>query len=124
MKTWTKVLVTVGVFVVLAMIATLIFGSSNTGKVVSANGDSMNSFVRCLNDQNVVLFGFSGNLQVEAQLRLFGDYAEKITTVDCHVQPEECKGVFIHPSWRIRDRIVSGGLSLGILSQLTGCKIE
>jgi hypothetical protein len=123
MKNWVKVLVVVSVLVVITLVSSLIFGSS-TGNAIYMGDDSMREFVRCLNEKEVVLFGFNGNLQVKAQLNLFGDYSKDLSTIDCKVNPSECVGVIIHPSWKIQDRIISSALSLGMLSQFSGCKLE
>lgn len=123
MKNWVKVLVVVCVLVVITLVSTLIFGSS-TGSVIYNGDDSMREFVRCLNEKEVVLFGFDGNLQVKAQLGLFGDYSKDLSVIDCKKSSSKCVWVIVHPSWRIQNRIISGALSLGMLSQFSGCKLE
>lgn len=122
MKLWVKVLIGVAILVGLYLGLAYLFGSSMSGNVIS-NGASMQKFVSCLKNKDVVLFGFDGNQQVEAQLGLFENYSSGIKYIDCRVNQEECAGVIIHPSWKIEDRIVSSGLSLGTLSQLSGCKL-
>jgi len=122
MKVWVKILIGVVVLVGLSLGLTYFFGSSVSGNAIS-NGASMQSFISCLNDKDVVLFGFTGNQQVEAQLGLFENYSSGINYIDCRASPIECAGVIVHPSWKIEDRIVSSGLSLGTLSELSGCRL-
>ncbi len=123
MKTWIKILIAVIVLVLIVAALTLAFGSVSTGNAIFG-GDSVKSFVKCLNDKQVSLFVFDGNLQARAQLKMFGESVSDLKVIDCGVTPEKCIGVMVYPSWGIDGRIVSSGLSLGTLSQLSGCRIE
>jgi hypothetical protein len=120
MKVWVKILIAVVILVVLAWGLMFIFDSSISGNVILGES-SMEDFVSCLSDKEIVLFGFNGNPQVEAQLVLFENYSSSVSYVDCRINPESCVGVIVHPSWKIEGRIVSSGLSLRMLSQLSGC---
>ena len=120
-----KISSAVGVGLVLLFLfgAFWMFGGFITGNSVLDVGSGMNSFVKCLNSKGVVMYGFSYSPGVEAQVELFGVSALDLSIIDCHTNPEKCEGVIVFPSWRIDGKIVSSGLSLGMLSDLTGCKI-
>jgi len=120
MEMKTKLILVGGGFLILAF-AFFIFNGSFTGNVVTEV--SIDSFIDCLNDKQVIMYGFTNHPSVDAQLRLFGAYVSNLTIIDCHIMPESCKGVIIFPSWRIENRIISSGLSLGVLSDLSGCKL-
>ena len=124
MKNWVIALISACILFVIVLILATIFGFSTSGMVVSERSDSLKEFAGCLNGKNVFLFGFSGNPQVESQLVLFGSAAKFVKVVDCRTSPEKCFGVVVHPSWEIDGRIVSSGLSLGMLSQLSGCRLK
>jgi hypothetical protein len=124
MKNWVMALVSVGILFIIVLILVTIFGFSPSGMVVSERSDSLKGFVECLNNKDIFLFGFSGNMQVESQLKLFGSAGKFVKVVDCRKSPENCHGVVVHPSWEIDHRVVSSGLSLGMLSQLSGCKLD
>lgn len=118
----TKFALVAGVGLVLAFAFFLLNGSF-TGQVVSQNSNSMSQFIRCLDEKGVVMYGFTNNPSVNAQLSLFGVDVMKLKVIDCHATPHQCAGVIIYPSWKVNDRIISSGLSLGILSDLSGCKL-
>jgi len=120
----TKIALVAGCTVVVAFAVVFLLNSSNfsTGQVIANNG-ATDSFVNCLNDKGVLLYGFENSLQVKAQLDLFGNISRNLNVIDCRSTPEKCIGVIIYPSWNIEGRIISSGLSLGILSDLSGCKL-
>ena len=95
-----------------------------TGKFVADDLPNINSFVECLNENGVYVYSFGeGNQQVDFQLNMFGDLAQNISIINCADSPGQCIGVVVYPSWNIDGRIVSGGLSLGVLSQFSGCRL-
>jgi len=122
MEMKTKLVLVGGVFLILAL-ALFALNGSFTANVVSGDLVLMDNFISCLNNNNVVMYGFENNPSVEAQLSLFGNYSMNVTFIDCHKTPEKCSAVIIYPSWKIDDQIISSGLSLGVLSDLSGCKI-
>lgn len=121
MELKTKIILVGGVFLILAFAFFLLDGVF-TGRVVTET-QSMGGFVSCLNEKGATMYGFTNNPSVDAQLGLFGVSVLNLTVIDCHKNPEECEGVIIYPSWKISDRIISSGLSLGMLSDLSGCKL-
>ncbi len=123
MKTWVKVLLIACVLVVLILVLSQFFDLRMISGNAILGGDSIRKFVNCLNEQEVVLFVFDGNPQSNAQLEMFGNYSSNLSVIDCRLSPMECRGVIIHPSWKIEGRIISSGLSLGTLSQLSGCRL-
>ncbi len=118
----TKLALVGGVFLILAL-ALFALNGSFTANVVGDSLVPMDNFISCLNDKKVVMYGFENNPSVEAQLSLFGDSSQNITFIDCHITPEKCSAVIIYPSWKISGQIISSGLSLGMLSDLSGCKL-
>jgi len=123
MKLKTKFWFLVGGVVLILLLIFIIGDFCYTGNAVS-EGKSMNYFVNCLNEKGVLLYGFADHPQVRAQLDLFGNSSGKLNVVDCRASPEKCEGVIIYPSWRIDDRIISSGLSIGMLSDLSGCQLQ
>lgn len=123
MKTWVKILIAVCVLVLLVLVSMSVFGPMTTGNAIFGE-NSMKEFVKCLNGKGVELFVFNGNPQAKAQLDIFGNYSKELDVIDCHVSFEKCAGVIVYPSWKINERIVSSGLSLGTLSQISGCRLE
>lgn len=118
----TKFALVAGIGLVLAFAFFLLNGSF-TANVVSKVSPSMGQFITCLNEKGVVMYGFTNNPSVNAQLGLFGVDVMKLNVIDCHANPTQCEGVIIYPSWKVNDRIISSGLSLGMLSDLSGCKL-
>jgi hypothetical protein len=122
MEMKAKLLLVGGVFLILAF-AFFFFNDAFTGNVIQEIPAGMDKFITCLNNEGVVMYGFANNPSSEAQLSLFGVYSENVSVIDCHNAPENCEGVIIYPSWRVEGRIISSGLSLGMLSDLSGCKL-
>lgn len=118
----TKFALVAGIALVLAF-AFFLTNGAFTAKVVSETSQSRAEFIECLNGKGIVMYGFTNNPSVNAQLRLFGVDVMKLNVVDCHANPTQCEGVIIYPSWKIDGRIISSGLSLGMLSDLSGCKL-
>jgi hypothetical protein len=118
----TKFAFVAGIFLVLAL-ALFVLNGSFTGQVVDELDVPMDVFIKCLNERGVVMYGFKDNPSVNAQLSLFGVSVLNLNVIDCHISPEKCEGVIIYPSWKIEDRVISSGLSLGVLSDLSGCEI-
>ena len=118
----TKFALVAGTVLVLAFAFFLLNGSF-TGQVVSVPSESRGHFISCLNEKGVVMYGFTNNPSVNAQLGLFGVDVMKLNVIDCHANPTLCEGVIIYPSWKVEGRIISSGLSLGMLSDLSGCKL-
>lgn len=118
----TKFALVAGIVLVLAFAFFLLNGSF-TGQVVSVPSESRSQFISCLNEKGVVMYGFTNNPSVNAQLGLFGVDVMKLNVIDCHANPTLCEGVIIYPSWKVEGRIISSGLSLGMLSDLSGCKL-
>jgi len=119
----------IGLFLIVGLVLVFlfgvlwIFGGFKTGNVVLDGDSDIGLFVKCLNEKKVVMYGFSYSPGVEAQIELFGVSALNLSVIDCHENPEKCEGVIVFPSWNIDGKIISSGLSLGVLSDLTGCKI-
>lgn len=123
MKTWVKVLLIACILAVLVLVLSQFIDLSMiSGNAILQEG-SIKEFISCLNEKDVVLFVFDGNPQSNAQLEMFGNYSSNLSVVDCRLSPMECRGVIIHPSWKIEGRIISSGLSMGTLSQLSGCRL-
>lgn len=122
MEMKTKLVLVGGVFLILAL-ALFALNGSFTANVVSEGVVPMDNFISCLNNKKIVLYGFENNPSVEAQLSLFGVYSKNVTLIDCHITPEKCSAVIIYPSWKVNGQIISSGLSLGMLSDLSGCKL-
>lgn len=122
MDSKTRFLIVGGGVLILAF-AFYIFNNVFTGLVVAESSVSMDSFVNCLNSKGVTMYGFTNNPSVNAQLSLFGVSVLNLNVIDCHAEPAKCEGVIIYPSWKIDGRIISSGLSLGMLSDLSGCKL-
>jgi hypothetical protein len=118
----TKFALVAGIVLVLAF-AFFLFNGSFTGEVVNVHSESTDKFISCLNEKGVVMYGFTNNPSVNAQLGLFGVDVMKLNVIDCHANPTMCEGVIIYPSWKVDGRIISSGLSLGMLSDLSGCKL-
>jgi len=115
--------VSIGVLVVvLILLLVLLKGSLVNGNVI-IDGENYSSFVNCLNEKGFVLYGFGNNGFVDAQLSLFQDAKGEVNYIDCFVEARRCNGAVIYPSWKTNDGIVASGLSLGMLSTLSGCKL-
>lgn len=123
MKSITKLGLVVGGVLLVVLVIFFLGGFSSTGNVVLSESGAMTQFVSCLNEKGVLMYGFTNNPSVDAQFRLFGVHVLNLTVIDCHASPEKCVGVIIYPSWRVSDRIISSGLSIGMLSDLSGCKL-
>ncbi len=122
MEMKTKLVLVGGVFLILVLIVLFLNGSL-TANAIEDISVSTSDFVSCLNDKGVVMYGFKDNPSVGAQLSLFGAYSKNVTLIDCHITPEKCSAVIIYPSWKVNGQIISSGLSLGMLSDLSGCKL-
>lgn len=113
-----RVIVALVVLVLLGLV--LFFSFTFSGNVVSTS-ENYDSLVKCMKDNNVILYGYGGDNHVAAQKKLFGDSAEKITYVDCYYSPEKCHGIIMYPSWRIGEVLLSGAATPGTISHFSGC---
>lgn len=118
----TKFALVAGIVLILTLVFFVVNGSF-TGQVVNPSSESRSDFISCLNEKGVVMYGFRNGPNVDAQLNLFGEDVSNLSVIDCRVTPNKCEGVIVYPSWKIDGRIISSGLSLGMLSDLSGCKL-
>jgi hypothetical protein len=115
--------------VVVCLITTLvalgIFAISNsffTGNVV-ASEDYTSEFIKCLNEKGYILYGIDNSVFFEIQRDLLGEAFKNVTYVNCALNPEDCFGIVIYPSWKTQEGIIPGALSLGALSKISGCNL-
>jgi hypothetical protein len=122
MERRTKVIIVAMITVVIALLLLFLADrvSFFTGKAIVGPSTE---FVECLNEKGFVLLGFNGNAFVDAQRKIFGEFAENVSYIDCSVSSFECIGAVIYPSWKTSEGVISGGLSLGVLSGISGCKL-
>ncbi|MEI7718459.1 MAG: hypothetical protein WCI72_01210 [archaeon] len=123
MKLKTKLWFLAGVILLILLVFFAFGDVIFTGKAI-AEEKSMVAFVNCLNEKGVLLYGFADHPQVKAQLDLFGNSSKELNIIDCHFSPEKCNGVIVFPSWRIDNRVVPSGFSLGMLAELSGCRLQ
>ncbi len=84
---------------------------------------NLEKFVYCLNNKGIFIYGSGDDPNVKMQLSIFGNSSEKINLVDCSSNFSSCQGIIIYPTWNINDILIRGGLSLNILSKLSGCSL-
>ena len=85
---------------------------------------SNSELVNCLNEKGFVLYGYGGNVFVDAQLGIFGDEAGNLTFIDCSIEMQKCLGIVVYPSWKTNEGIIPGGLSLGMLARISECDLQ
>lgn len=122
MERRTKVIIVALITVIIALLL-LFFADRVSFFTGNAIASPSNEFVECLNEKGFVLLGFNGNAFADAQRKIFGESAENISYIDCSVSSFECIGAVVYPSWKTNDGVISGGLSLGVLSGISGCEL-
>lgn len=67
----------------------------------ASKSNALNSFVACLNEKNVVMYGNDRCENCEVQKKMFGTAFEKIQYVNCDFQDAQCKQQQIQytPTW-------------------------
>lgn len=102
--------------------------------VSCGNNTGYSSFVDCLDDKDVKLYGAFWCGHCKNQKEMFGD-SEKILTdkiyVECDIRAnknnqEECqeKGITGYPTWIINDEKYPGVRQLEYISAISGCPLE
>ena len=77
---------------------------------------------KCIGE-NSVLYIQLGCHACESQERIFGEYYDKLTVVDCFLTQEECltENIKATPTWKINGEEYIGVRSIAELKDLTGC---
>lgn len=90
------------------------------------------NFAKCLADNGVKMYGAYWCPHCASQKQMFGDSFEFVNYIECSLpnragQTQECKDAKInaYPTWEFKDgKRIEGELTLGQLSQYSGCKLE
>lgn len=93
--------------------------------------NSLDSFASCLTDKGAKIYCAYWSSQCQGQQRMFGDSFGQLSYVECSVegnpreQTEFCQeqGIEGYPTWEVGGQRYFGELTLGILSELTGCEL-
>ena len=129
MKAKQKIVITliVGIVLILGF-----FGATNlitkyTG--FSIFGSEENDFVRCLKEQEIVLYVKTSKdrnniAQILENIQLY-DYLEYVKIVDCFKNRENCleKGIDSPTTWVINNNQIDKDISLEELFMLSGCRL-
>lgn len=99
-----------------------------TGRAVQPG--KYDAFAQCLTEKGAVEYGAYWCSNCETQKKLFGSSFQFVNYVECdplgkNAQPELCKEKSIrgYPTWIIDGEKYEGALTLGKLSELTGCNL-
>jgi hypothetical protein len=118
-----KVLITAGVAIVVVLVLYVIASAitKTTGYVVSEPEDP---FANCLEEQDITLYINTEEPEQTLRNSLVINYLDNIKIMNCQRNPEVCQdmGIVTFPTWLINDKIIAGELSLGELSQYSGCE--
>ncbi len=109
--TWINIIIILAILVLAILILTL----NN-----SSHPDTDEETVKCIGD-NSILYVQLGCHHCETQERMFGNYTEYLTIIDCFYENEKCDGVQGTPSWKINGVMYMGVQSIEKLINLTGC---
>lgn len=87
----------------------------------------MDSFVKCLAEKKLVMYGAYWCPHCQAQKKLFGDSVQYLSYVECTQETALCleKKIEGYPTWidALGNRF-SGEQSLQKLSEITQCKLD
>lgn len=99
-------------------------GFTITGNIISES--NIESFAKCLSENNVELYVMAGCSHCAEQEALFGKYLKYLDLTDCATNLEIClnKQIGIFPTWIINGKLIYGFRSLEDLNELSGCKLR
>lgn len=123
METTKKQQIIIVTLIITLLTLLYLFTELTFGTEIQKNRDH-SEFVSCLNKNNISVYVYKDSTQVEAQLSSLGRASKNLNKTYCHLEKEECEGIFIYPSWNINGHIIHGGVSIGALEQFSGCKIN
>jgi hypothetical protein len=98
-------------------------GNVLIGKTID-NTNNYSKFVNCLNENGFILYGFGENDLINTQLNLFENAKGSVNYTDCSLHQQKCNNIVVYPSWETNKGIIASGLSLGMLSSLSDCKLN
>ena len=115
-KTW---------FIVIALILIIAFFLIKplfSGGVVN---EEMDSFVRCLTENGLKMYGTEWCSHCQNQKKLFGKSFKFIDYIDCDRSKGLCltNGIKGYPTWKINGESYPGEQSLERLAQLSNCEL-
>lgn len=108
--TWINIIIVLAVIVLAVII--LVNSKPNT--------NPEEAVAKCVGE-NSILYVQLGCHHCENQIRMFGNYSDYLTVVDCFYERDKCGGVRGTPSWEINGVLYEGVQSFDTLVNLTGC---
>ncbi len=126
MKPSQKILITllIGAVLILGFYIVTDLITKITGFSVSEESEEKD-FEKCLKEQDIVLYINSENVAQSLKNTQLIDYLEHVDIINCLRNNQVCleKGVNSFPTWIINENRISRDISLGELSEFSGCRI-
>ena len=126
MKPSQKILITllIGAVLILGFYIVTDLITKITGFSVSEESEEKD-FEKCLKEQDIVLYINSENVAQSLKNTQLIDYLEHVDIINCLRNNQVCleKGVNSFPTWIINENRISRDISLGELSEFSGCRL-